>query len=64
MNELLCFFLQSASCDYSNQIIYDMIYSFYSYEEMKSEEIIYYTLDKQIVTRRHPDRNKKKSSMV
>ena len=44
----------------SNQAIYDIVYSIYSYEEIKSsKEIINNILDKQIVTRRDPDRKKK-----
>ena len=40
-----------------------IVYSFYSYEKIKlSKEIIYNILDKQIVTRRDPDGEKKELS--
>ena len=52
--------MQSANKDYSHQTLYDIIYSFYSYDDIKlSKEIIYNILGKSVTTRKNPDRKKK-----
>ena len=59
INNLLCF-LSSARGDYSNEALFDTIYSFYSEDEIKSaKELIADIIKQDITTRKNPERKKK-----
>lgn len=59
MNSLLCF-LNSARSDYSYDSLMEVIFSFYSHEDIKvAKELVADLLKKDIVWRRDPDKKKK-----
>lgn len=59
INNVLCF-LQSSSGDYSNEVLYDLIYSFYSVDEIKiAKELIANALKADTITRKDPDKKRK-----
>ena len=59
INNLLCF-LQSSSGDYSNEVLYDLIYSFYSVEEIKdSKDLVADALKAETHSRNNPDKKRK-----
>ena len=59
VNSLLCF-INSAKSDYSCESLFDIIYAFYSHEEIKNaKEKICILLKKDIVWRRDPEKKKK-----
>ena len=59
INNLLCF-LNGAFNDYSQNVLHNLIYSFYSIEEIKSsKELLGLIIKKDIVNRRDPDRKRK-----
>ena len=56
INSLLCF-LQSASNDFPAQTLSDLIFSFYSYEEIKlAKELVYEILNKKYNARNDPNK--------
>ena len=58
-DSLLCF-IHSASSDYSYESLFDVVYAFYSHEEIKNaKEKICVLLKKDIVWRRDPEKKKK-----
>ena len=59
INSVLCF-INSARSDYSYDSLSDVIYSFYSHEEIKvAKELLGNLLKKEIVWRRDPDKKRK-----
>ena len=59
INNLLCF-ISSATDDYSESVLYDIVYSFYSIDEIKSaKEKLALILKKDLISRRDPDRKRK-----
>ena len=59
VNNLLCF-LSSAKGDYTNEVLFDLIYSFYSLDEIKnSKELLSDILSKELSVRREPEKKKK-----
>ena len=62
VDNLLCF-LNSAKGDYSNEVLFDVIHSFYSIEDIKdSKDVLADLLKKDAEVRRAP--NKKKKDIV
>lgn len=59
INSVLCF-INSASGDYSNSSLQEVIYSFYSHEEIKvAKELLCNILKKDLIWRRDPDKKRK-----
>ena len=59
INSVLCF-INSANADYSTDSLSDVIYSFYSHDEIKAaKEVLFNLLKKELVWRRDPDKKRK-----
>ena len=59
INNLLCF-LATASNDYAQNIVFDLIYSFYSIDQIiESKDLLAVLLKKEVVNRRTPDKKRK-----
>ena len=56
VNNLLCF-LNTANKDYAIEILSEMIFSFYSHEQIKTaKEIVFNALKKDLIWRRDPEK--------
>ena len=61
INNLLCF-ISSAINDYSNSVLKNLVFSFYSLEEIKeAKELLSNLIERDVVNRRDPERKRKKT---
>lgn len=59
VNNLLCF-ISSAKNDYADEVLFDIIFSFYSVEDIKTaKDLISNLLNKDVITRKNPEKKKK-----
>ena len=59
VNNLLCF-LSSAKNDYADEALFDLMYSFYSLEDIKvAKDLTSNLLDKDVIKRNNPEKKRK-----
>lgn len=63
INSVLCF-INSAKTDYTNKHLEDVVYSFYSHEEIKEAKAVLSNLLKEdVICRKDPDKKKKNTKI-